>query len=291
MRTVCCLMVGLLMPAFACAGGSGNTETYTLRYKFAPGQTLRWNVLHRANVHTTVSGTTKTVDTTSKSVKLWRVTDVHDDGSATFEHLVESVDMRHKLSGSSEVRYNSLADRKPPAGFEHLAQSIGVPLSIITMDASGKVLRREQKQAKAAAKSKGPMTIPLPEEPVAVGQSWSFPHKVDVTLPGGAIKKVETLQRFTLSGVKTGVATIRVSTTILTPIDDPAVRSQLIERESAGTVRFDVDAGRILSQQMDLDKGVVGFRGPASSLHYITRFSEEFVRDVPMTAARPVRRR
>ena len=37
--------------------------TYLLRYKFQPGETLRWNVLHRNRVRTTVSGTTQTAET------------------------------------------------------------------------------------------------------------------------------------------------------------------------------------------------------------------------------------
>ena len=51
----------------------------------------------------------------------------------------------------------------------------------------------------------------------------------------------------------------------------------MIQFESAGTVRFDIDAGRILDQEMAIDKGVVGFRGEASNIHYLTEFSEEFV--------------
>jgi hypothetical protein len=74
--------------------------------------------------------------------------------------------------------------------------------------------------------------------------------------------------------VKTGVATISVETQILTPIHDPALEAQLIQCGSRGTVRFDVDAGQVLGTQIDLDKRVVGFRGAASSIHYLTRFTE-----------------
>ena len=81
---------------------------------------------------------------------------------------------------------------------------------------------------------------------------------------------------FELLAVKTGVATIHVGTQILSPIHEPAVEAQLIQYESSGTVRFDIDAGRILCQEMEVDKGVVGFRGEASSIHYLTRFTEEF---------------
>ena len=52
-------------------------------------------------------------------------------------------------------------------------------------------------------------------------------------------------------------------------------------------MRFDVDAGRILSQQMDIDKHVVGFRGDASSIHYLNRFSEQLLPEDLKTAAKP----
>ena len=91
------------------------------------------------------------------------------------------------------------------------------------------------------------------------------------------MKKIKAIQQFVLEDVKTGVATIRVSTDILTPINDPAVESQLVQREASGRVRFDIDAGRILGEQMDIDKHVVGFRGDASSIHYVNRFSERLL--------------
>jgi len=291
-RTIHCSAVGLFI--FACAvipAAAGTTQPdahkYTLRYKFHPGQTLRWEVVHRSKVRTTLCGTTKTAETTSMSIKAWRVTDVRPDGAATFIHLVESVDMRANLTGRPRVRYNSRTDKEPPAGFADVAHSLGVPLAVVTMDNCGRIIKRRRKKVSAGVKSEGEMTIPLPEQPVPVGHTWSFPHEVDVTLAGGGIKRVKTLQRFTLLGVKTGVATIGAATQILTPIDDPAVEAQLLQRESTGTVRFDIDAGRILSQQMDLDKRVVAFRGQGSSLHCLTRFTEKLLPAAPKTADRP----
>ena len=288
-RVIGCLSLTVLLPAVVAAHGA-DAETFTLRYQFHPGETVRWDVVHQLNVRTTVAGTTQTAETLSKSVKVWRVTGVDENGAATFEHRVEDVDMRHNLTGSAEVRYNSRTDKKAPPGFEHVAASVGVPLSIVTIDRLGKVVRRERKQVKGAAPNEGDITIPLPDGPVAVGHTWSFRHTVDVTLNNGTIKKVDTLQRFKLEGVKTGVATIHISTTVLTPVHDPAVRSQLIQRESAGEVRFDIDGGRVLSQQMDLDKGVVGFRGEASSLHYLTRFTEKLQPEAARTATPPGKR-
>jgi hypothetical protein len=287
-------MNGIFRPLAACVFAAAallstvaaEPEKYTLRYKFHPGETIRWEVEHRSNVRTAVSSHTQTAETLSISVKRWRVADVRLDGTATFENSVERVDMRQKLSGRSEVRYNSQTDAKPPVGFENVARSVGVPLAKVTMDAKGKVLHRDRKTTQPrpaaassddVAQSEGWMTIPLPDKAVPVGETWSYPQDMDVPLEGGGVKRVKAIQQFTLEDVKTGVATIRVSTEILTPITDPAIEARLVEREAAGRVRFDIDAGRILAQQMDIDKHVVGFRGEASSIHYVNRFSERLL--------------
>jgi hypothetical protein len=268
-----CLAVSFLT---AGAGASDKApEKYHLRYHFQRGETLRWTVVQRCQIRTSVAGTTQTADTTTISAKAWRVREVKPDGSLVFEQRVEYVDMRHRLSGRDEVRYDSRKDLAPPPGFEQVAQAVGVPLCEITMDAKGKVLGRKQYQVKGAVAGQGELTIVFPDEPVAVGQQWSAPHDIELPRPGGGIHRIKALQTFTLQSVKTGVASIRLATQILTPIHDPAIEALLLQHQSSGVVRFDVDAGRVLGQQMDVDKGVVGFRGNASSIHYLLRFTEE----------------
>jgi hypothetical protein len=290
------MAAAMLVAIVALSVVAGESEKYTLRYKFHPGEVLRWQVEHQSKVRATVSGTTQTTETLSDSVKAWRVADVLPDGTATFEHRVEWVDMRQILTGRKEVRYDSRTDTKPPAGFEDAARSVGVPLSVVKIDAKGRVLHRQDTKprpagapaksapANATPQNEGWLTIPLPEEPVTVGHTWSLPQDIDVPLPDGTVKKVKAVQQFVLESVQTGVATIRVSTQILTPITDPGVESQLVQRESAGTVRFDIDDGRILGQQIDIDKRVVGFRGEASSIHYVNRFSERLLPEGARTA-------
>jgi hypothetical protein len=286
-RGAAAMLLTLVLIASAVAG---EPEKYTLRYKFHPGETIRWEVEHRSNVRTTVSKTTQTAETLSLSVKQWRVTDVRPDGAATFEHSVACVDMRQKLTGRNEVRYNSRTDAKPPVGFEDVARSVGVPLSVVTLNAQGKVLHRDQRTAKPSAHTEGWMTIPLPDGPVPIGHAWSLPQNIDIPLETGGVKRIKAIQQFVLEDVQTGVATIRVSTDVLTPITDPAIESQLVQRETAGRVRFDLDAGRILGQQMDIDKHVVGFRGEASSIHYVNRFSERLLNDPVKTAGKDGKR-
>ena len=289
MKPNCSLLVVLFslllsLAAAAAEDRQADGEKFSLRYRFQPGETLRWDVVHRTKVRTTIAKSTQTAETTSTSTKVWRVTEVKPDGTATFEHLVENIDMRQQMSGQNEVRYNSRTDQAPPAAFANVAQAVGVPLSVVTLDGHGKVLKRQRKSIKTATPSEGEITIPLPEAPVAVGGTWSFPHEINVPGTNGLGVKIKTMQRFTLLAVKTGVATIAVETQILTPMRDPAIESQVIQHQASGTVRFDIDAGRILSQQLDLDKHLVGFRGEASSLHYVTRFTEELLPTEARTA-------
>jgi hypothetical protein len=278
--------VGVAADAKSDAGKAADSdkpaEKYTLRYKFHAGETLRWNVEHQTLVRATYGGATKSSEMQSESNKAWRVVEVHPNGEATIEHRVEWIDMRQKLSGVKEVHYDSRTDAKPPQGFEGAAKAVGVLLSTIQIDAAGKVVSLKRHNAdpqKQSASQPTPqddcwLTVPLPSEPVAIGHAWSVPQNIEVPVERGAIRKIKAMQRFVLEEVQTGVATIRVSTDILTPVTDPAIESQLVQRDVSGRVRFDIDEGRVIGQQMNIDRSVIGFRGDASSMHYVNRFSE-----------------
>jgi hypothetical protein len=249
---------------------------YTLRYTFKPGQVLRWEVLQQASVRTSIDGVSETVETVSRSSKAWRVKEVQPDGSAVFENAVEWVDMRQQFGTKPTVRYDSRSGQKPPMGFEDVAGAVGVPLSVVTMDNTGKVLNRRRTPLRGASKVESEIAFPLPTEAIPVGHTWSKTFEIEVRLPGNVIKKVSAMQKFTLEDVKTGVARIAVLNAILTPVRDPAVEVQLLQYQSVGWLRFDLDEGRVLEQQVDYDKRVVGFRGPASNVHYMSRFAEKF---------------
>jgi len=261
--------------------------TYTLRYKFRPGETVRWKVVHKAKVSTTVSGTSQTAETDSESIKVWRVVSVDDTiGAAQFEHSVESVEMRQQLTGREEVRYNSLTDKEPPLGFEDAAKNVGVVLSVVTLDTTGEVVARENKQQQGTP-NEGQITVPLSKEPVHVGDAWTAPYELPLTDKNGRVVQIKTRQRFKLEDVTGDIATISVETQILTPINDPGIEAQLVQRESNGKVRFDMVTGRVIGQQMDLDKKVHGFAGDASVLHYVMRFTEDLLPANSATATRP----
>jgi hypothetical protein len=251
-----------------------NAETYRLQYKFAAGEEFRLKVIHLATVETKVQGVTEIVQTRSVSTKAWKIKSVDPDGNITFSYSVEAASMWQQSSGRQEVRYDSSKDQPPPPEYKHVAESVGKPLATVTISPAGRIVDRKDAQAQFNP-GIGELTIPLPEEAVAVGQEWSTEGELMVRLPDLQIKRVKTRQLYTLEKVATGVATIAIQTQILTPVNDPRVQSQLVQRIKRGTVKFDVDAGRVQSQQMDIDETVIGFSGADSIMKYLSRLTEE----------------
>ena len=276
----------------ATVGQADDAPTFDLKYQFKPGEVVRSEVVHRATVSTTIQGNEQTANTRTTSVKAWKIDGVKPDGTITLTHMVESVDMWHKMQGRQEQRFNSLTDKKPPQGFEDAAKRVAVPLTILTMDPRGKIVKREEKIDKTNT-NPTPITLPLPDEAVPIGHEWSVPYTVTSNTANGGVKNIELRQHFTLKSVATGIATIEVETQILTPMSDPAVEAQLIQHMTNGTVKFDIDAGRVVSQVIDLDRRVIGFNGPASSMHYLTRVEEKLLVGTskapapPQTAKKP----
>jgi hypothetical protein len=253
---------------------SDDGKTYRLQYSFAPGDVFRCRVTHLVSVETKIRGVTETAKTRSVSTKTWRIEEVAENGEITFTYSIEDAKMWQQLSGRQEIRYDSATDEEPPAEYKHVADLVGVPMATVTIDPTGRIVDREDARAQFNP-GIGDLTMRLPDQPVRVGQQWATEGETVVRLPDARVKRIKTRQVYQLTKVQTGVATIEVQTQILTPVNDPVVESQLVQRIKRGEVKFDIDAGRVLSQQMDIDETVVGFNGPDSIMKYLARLSEE----------------
>lgn len=110
---------------------------------------------------------------------------------------------------------------------------------------------------------------------------------IELPIDGGGIKRIRTRQVFTLNELKDGIAVIHMERQILSPID-PTTEVKLIQGELTGTIRFDIDRGRVVSQEAEVDRRVLGFRGPTSSIHLRTLFTEKLVADETKTAGTAV---
>ena len=69
-------------------------------------------------------------------------------------------------------------------------------------------------------------------------------------------------------------------------MEDESIKAQLVQQLSNGTIRFDIDGGRVLSKQLDWDETVIGFQGPNSLMEYRARLTESIVEPTVRTAKR-----
>ncbi len=267
-------LASVLVAAPAFSAEEVAAEEYTLVYKFHAGEVVQSKVTHLVTVETKIRGVEQVARTRSISTKSWRIEEVAADGSIRFTHYVDDVDMWQSVTGREEVKYNSQTDQTPPPGYEAVAASVGKPLAVVTISPTGRILQRENSQ-KQFNPGIGELTVPMPEGPVKIGDEWNMPDEISLKEEGGAVKKINLRQVYRLQKVETGVATIQVETQVLTPLKDAKLQTELVQRLQKGTVRFDIDAGRLILKQMDMNENILGFNGAESSMHYVARFSEE----------------
>lgn len=245
-----------------------------LGYRFQAGDRLVMDVVHRALTETTIAGTTQSTETATDSTKIWTVTAVDDQGRATIEHAVDGVTMTSRTSDKGEIRWSSSGNEPPPPGYETVKESLGVPLSRLTIDRAGRVLSRQDLRPSPPSNTGDLMVVPLPDGEVREGAEWTVLQEVVVEVPNGPRKAVRTRLRYRLASVRDGVATIQVDTTVLTPLDDPRLEARLLERIWDGEVEFDIDRGRVIRRTTGIDRRVIGFSGPESSVRYKASLEE-----------------
>jgi hypothetical protein len=260
-------------------------QKYDLQYKLSRGDVLRYDVTHQASVSGTSDKTTETAQSKTDSIKVWKVTDILPSGDIEFMNVCERVHMVNQVPDQKATEYDSTRDKVAPPGFEDSAKAVGVPLSTMRITTRGKVLNREVKVRNQGASEDAPIVLRLPDNPVAIGDTWDEPFEVKVVLPKNVTKSIKTRWHHKLSDVKDGIATIDVTYQVLSPTD-AGVELELVQRMMAGQVQFDIEKGRILGQKMGVDKRIIGFAGPTSSMQYIMKMEEKLLRDNPKTAAK-----
>jgi hypothetical protein len=268
-------LLGGLSVAVLCAAETEVGETFRLGYRYQAGDRLVMDVTHRALTETTIAGTTQSTETATDSTKIWTVTAVDAAGHATIEHSVDGVTMTSRTSDKGQVRWSSSGDEPPPTGYETVKQSLGVPLSRLTIDRVGRVLSRQDLRPSPPSNTGDLMVVPLPDGEVREGAEWTVPQEVVVEVPNGPRKAVRTRLRYHLASVRDGIATIHVDTTVLTPLDDPRLEARLLERIWDGKLEFDIDRGRVIRRTTGIDRRVIGFSGPESSVRYKASLEEK----------------
>ncbi|MEM6470242.1 MAG: hypothetical protein AAF802_11855 [Planctomycetota bacterium] len=261
-------------------------ETYLLRYQLKPGQQLNYEVVHVAKTKTRMQGEEEVSQVHTISQRHWQVQKASDD-KMTFDHIVDGVEMTQQQGDQDEIRWSSHSGEEPPKVFGKVAERIGKTISTVTINPRGQEKDRQDDGASKASLGMGSLSIALPEEPIAIGDSWAIPREIKTRTQEGTIKQIKIRELYTLKKVKSGVATLSIRSEPLTPMEDESIRAQVVQQLSNGTIKFDLDAGYMISKELTWDETVVGFQGPNSLMEYRARMSEKLTDEVIRTAKKP----
>lgn len=243
-------------------------QTYTLRFQFTKGESSHYAVRQQNELEVEYNEVAEKTKSQANSVRHFKVLDVDSEGVATLELCIDRCYMTATQNGTTVTYDSTRPEAEVPSQFYQVAAMLGRPSVQIKMSPSGKVvgitsLLGQAVDSLTADDQKLDVLFTLPEKPVVVGQSWTETTKAEVAaaaaLVGGAKESVTIERRYTLTGVKDGIASITLKTTVLSPNIDPEKQTQLIQKLWQGEIRFDIAAGRMIARRQEINEEVAGF--------------------------------
>jgi hypothetical protein len=267
-----------------------------LIYRFQPNQFLHYEVEHNMTIDIRFEQGMMKTSNTSKTKKHFRVISVDDQGHALVEAVIDHVQMSAQADGGDPVAFDSAdgADKCPPE-YRHVMKTVGKPLSRAEFTPNGKLINMTSTKngdgrvepASATEESNAPQSylVEFPDRELHVGDTWKEKFEVAVVIPASRLQRRISCQRsFRLDSVEGDLATITVKTTVLTPIHDPQLRVQLIQKSPTGSIVFDHRRGVLVSRMIKTDKTEIDGIGPKTSMHAMSERTERLV-DTPAVAS------
>ena len=251
-------------------------EKYTLQYNLHGGQQLRYEVTHVAKTKTRINGQEELANVHTVSQRHWDVNEVNE-GEATFDHIIDAVEMTQQQGDKAELRWDSSSGEEPPAEFAKVAEKIGSKIATIKINEQGQEVDREDFGGSRSNLGMGSLALALPEQAIEIDDTWTVTREVKARTEDGEVITIKIRELYRLEQVKTGVATISVRSEALTPMTEESIKAQVIQQLSDGEIKFDIDAGYMISKKLSWDETVVGFQGPNSMMEYRARMTETLI--------------
>ena len=267
-----------------------------LAYRFETGAFSNYEVVNKSTITSQYQQLVETVSHETTARKQFRVVSIDEAGNATLEPVVQRVIMSAKFGSADPIVCDSDKPEDAPGQFKDVLKTINKPIARVQVTASGEMLKVTLLEgAPDGMTAAGGLNDPrlnfltvLPKEPVGVGASWKDRFDVPVTIGQSGLKQPVTLQRnYEVTKLEQGIATISLKTTVITPVADPQIEVQLMQRALTGVLEFDTARGCVLSQRTIASKVVVGAFGPQSQAQGSMETYERWL--PPATAVAPAK--
>jgi hypothetical protein len=250
---------------------------YRLRYQFQVGQAVYFTVHNETQRSFQFKAALAEMQEGSDSLKHYRVLSMSPEGHAVLELMIDRTRMWIKQD-DERVVYDSTEAGKAPAAFAGVNGTIGKPWLHVTVTARGETLvaalpggtavpGADEKGAHSSSDFLSRVLPLLPaEEEVAVGATWKEPFTIEVPETDTLMKQARLQRRYTLTKVEGDVATIAFKTERLTPDLTPKQEARIAQILYEGTFRLDHRQGMLLGRELQLERSVPNFDGPATKM-------------------------
>ncbi len=253
------------------------SQPVVLKYRFEADQTVHYIVSHKMIIRSQKGRATQTAKSDWTTYKHLRVIKIDPDETATVETTIDRVEAVVQFDDEPPHKYDSSVDKTAPAPLRRVSESIGKPLAHTRFTTDGRLISTVSLLGAAAgpladseAASDDPsrknFLITLPAGPVRIGESWKDSFVVKVSVPPKLQRNITLSRKYTLLTLENGLATIQLQTSVLTPVNNPEIEAQLIQRPQQGEILFDVAKGLIVSRTLRVNQEVSAFAGPNSTM-------------------------
>lgn len=253
---------------------ASRAQSLSGHFHWSKGQVLHFRVEQITKVTEVAGG--KKVDTASKLnlVKRWEVKEV-DQGTATVQLSITAMRHEQQRPNGEILRYDSTnPDKSTPELREQMSKYIGQTLAILRVDGQGKVLEVLKGSANQY-ESDPPFVLRLPAQSLALGQAWERSYQITLDPPLGTGEKVPSLQKYQVTALANGLATIRMHTDLKLP-GAIAERIPLLQKQPEGEIVFNIPAGRVQTVNLHIEKELQGHQGEGSSYRFVSTYKEQY---------------
>jgi hypothetical protein len=238
---------------------------YRLVYKFRANEDVHMPLSTDSRM--TVQKGSSTVTTTNESTveRHFHVVSVEADGSAVVNLFIDRVRLSYAFNNGAPIVYDTSKDVLPPRGFETVKHAIGAQ-GLVRFSARGSVLPLAGVVSDRSTDPSESFLDPLPAKPVHIGDEWSDDFKVKVSISRNLTQKITLRRRYMLESVTGDLATIRLRTFEITPVQDPQIRGQLVQRTPEGKITFNLERGAITARDLTCSRTETGIMGEGSEI-------------------------
>jgi hypothetical protein len=252
------------------------------RFRWQTGQVLVYRI-EQSMVASEVVGDTRAEDCTRHTAtQRWQVLAVDPAGVATLQLSNQALMYEARRANGDVLRFDSAdLDKSTPQLREQFSRYVGQPLAVLRVDGFGRVV--EVKESRFGSPGRFEVEPPfvglLPPDGLTAGRTWERSYPITLGPPHGTGEKYVAVQHYTCKAVTNGLAAIGLTTEMKTQPEAAGDRVPLLEMQPEGEMVFDVQACRLQSAALRIDKELKGHDGEGSSYHFQSTYTVQYVGD------------